>query len=94
MPTTAPLTMDDEDAYVNDVTSNVVSKPRSLAVAAVCVKALANNVLVSGLVAASLCNKCASGDLWEVGGTVPARDEPNDRTHGLPSNRTRQSPAK
>jgi hypothetical protein len=81
--------MDDEDAYVNDVTLNVVSKPRSAAAAAARVKALANDVLVSSLVTASLHTKCVSGDPWEVGGTVPARGDPNDRTHRLPSNRTR-----
>ncbi len=92
--TTAPLTMDDEDAYIEEVTSNVVSKPRSLAAAAARVKALANDVLISGQVVASLCTECTSGDPWEVGGAVPARDDPNNRTHRLPSNRTRRLPAK
>jgi hypothetical protein len=86
--------MGDEDAYVEDVTLNVVSKPRSLAAVAARVKALANDALVSGQVATSLCIERASGDPWEVGGAVLARDEPNDRTHRLPSNRTRRLPAK
>jgi hypothetical protein len=73
---------------------NVVLKPRLSAAAAASVKALANNVLVSGLVAASLCTECASRDPWKVGGAVLARDEPNNRTYRLPSNRTRQLPAK
>jgi hypothetical protein len=86
--------MDDEDAYIEDVMSNVVSKPRSSAAAAARMKALANNVLISGRVTASLRTKCASGDPWEVGGAIPACDDPNDRTHQLPSNWTRRLPAK
>ncbi len=86
-PTTAPLTMDDDDAYVKDMTSNAGLKPRSTAAAAMHARALTNHVLVSSQVATSLCTKCASGDPWEVGGAVPARDEPNDRTHQLPNNR-------
>jgi hypothetical protein len=80
-PTTAPLTMGDEDAYVKDVTLNVVSKPRLSAAVAARVKALANDVLISSQVVACLCTECTSGDPWEVGGAVPARDEPNYRTH-------------
>jgi hypothetical protein len=85
-PATAPLTMDGDDAYVKDTTSNAGSKPRSTAVAAARARAPANHVLVSSQVAASLCTERASGDPWEVGGAVPARDEPDNRTHRLPNN--------
>ncbi len=49
-PTLAPLTMDDDDAYVGDATSNAVSKPRSTAAAVMRVMAFTNNVLVGGRV--------------------------------------------
>jgi hypothetical protein len=49
-PTPAPLTMDDNDAYVGDVVSNTVLKPRSTAVAATRATAFANNVLIGGRV--------------------------------------------
>jgi hypothetical protein len=48
VPTPAPLTMDDKDAYVGDAASNAVSKPCLTAAAATRVTAFANNVLVSG----------------------------------------------
>ncbi len=50
VPTPANLTMDDNNAYVGDAASNVVSKPRSTAAAATRTVAFANNVLVSGRV--------------------------------------------
>ncbi len=56
-PTTAPLTMDDNDAYVGGAASNVVSKPRLMAAAAARAKARTNNVLVSGRVAATRCTE-------------------------------------
>jgi hypothetical protein len=52
-PTMAPLTMDDNDAYVEDTTSNGGLKPRSTTAAAARARALANNVRVSGQVAAT-----------------------------------------
>ncbi len=56
-PTPAPLTMDDDDAYVGDAVSNAVSKPRLTAAAATRAMAFANDVLVSGRVVASLCTE-------------------------------------
>jgi hypothetical protein len=50
VPTPAPLMMDDNDAYVGDAALNAVSKPRSMAVAAMRATAFANDVLVSGRV--------------------------------------------
>ncbi len=50
VPTPAPLTMDDNDAYVGDAASNAVSKPRLTAAAATRATAFANDVLVSGRV--------------------------------------------
>ncbi len=93
-PTPAPLTMDDNDAYVGEVASNAVSKPCLTAVAATRAMAFANNVLVSGQVIASLRTKQSSGDPWKVGGAVPACDEPNNRTHQLPNDRTHRLLAK
>ncbi len=93
-PTPAPLTMDDNNAYVGDVASNAGSKPRLTATAATRATAFANNVLVSGQVIASLCTERLSRDPWKVGGAIPARDEPNDRTHRLPNDRTHQLLAK
>jgi hypothetical protein len=61
-PTPAPLTMDNNDAYVGDAASNSVSKPRSTAAVATCAMAFANNVLVSGQVVASLRTEQLSGD--------------------------------
>jgi hypothetical protein len=46
-PAPAPLTMDDNDAYIGDV---AVSKPRSTAAAAKRATAFANDVLISGQV--------------------------------------------
>jgi hypothetical protein len=79
--------MDDNDAYIKDTTSNAGSKLRLMAVAAARARVLANNVLVSGWVAATRCTERESGDTWEVSGAVPARDEPDDRTHRSPNNR-------
>ncbi len=94
VPTPAPLTMDDDNAYVGDAASNVVSKPRSTAAAATHATAFANNILVSGQVVASLRTKRSSGDPWKVGGALPACDEPNNRTHRLPNDRTHRLLAK
>jgi hypothetical protein len=63
-PTTSPLTMDDDDEYVKDTTSNMGSKPRLTAMATACARAPANHVLVIGRVATSLRTERASGDLW------------------------------
>ncbi len=49
-PTPAPLTMDDNDAYVGNAATNLVSKPRLTAAAATHAMAFANNLLVSGRV--------------------------------------------
>jgi hypothetical protein len=49
-PTPAPLTMDDDDAYVGDVASNAVSKPCSTVAAATRATAFANDILVGGRV--------------------------------------------
>ncbi len=49
-PTPAPLTMDNNDAYVGDAALNTVSKPRLMAAAATRTRAFANNDLVSGRV--------------------------------------------
>jgi hypothetical protein len=57
VPTLAPLTMYDDDVYVGDVASNVVSKPRLTAAAETRATAVANNVLISGQVATSLHTK-------------------------------------
>jgi hypothetical protein len=93
-PTLAPLTMDNDDAYVGDAASNAVSKPRSTAAAATRASAFANNVLVRGRVVASLHTEGSSQDPWKVGGTVSARKEPNDQTHRLPNDRTHRLLAK
>jgi hypothetical protein len=49
-PTPAPLMMDNNNAYVADAVSNLVSKPRLTAAAATLATAFANGVLVSGQV--------------------------------------------
>ncbi len=74
-PTPAPLTMDNNDAYVGDAVLNA-------------------DILVSSRVVASLCTEQSSRDPWKVGGAVPARDEPNNRSHQLPNNRTHRLLAK
>jgi hypothetical protein len=86
--------MDNDNAYVGDTASNAVSKPRLMATAATRATAFANNVLISGQVVASLCTEQSSGDPGKVGGAVPARDEPNDRTYQLPNDRTHRLLAK
>jgi hypothetical protein len=88
--------MDDDDAYIEDTTLNAGSKPRSTAAAAARARALANNVRVSGQVAATRHTECASGDMWEVGSAVPARDKPNNGTHRSPNDQkvTKATPGK
>jgi hypothetical protein len=93
MPTGAPLTMDNDDEYVNNEKVAGMARPRSMAVTTVGATALVNDSIVGGQVGASVHHDRASGDPGGIGGTVQVRDEPNDLAPALPNGRTHRVPS-
>ncbi len=93
MPTGAPLTMDNDDDYINDKRAAGIARPHSMAVTSVCATALINNSIIGGQVGASVRHDRASGDPGGIGGAVQAWDEPNDLAPALPNGRTHRVPS-
>jgi hypothetical protein len=93
MPTGAPLTMDDNDEYINDERAAGIARPRLMAVTTVRVTALVNNSIIVGRVGASVRHDRASGDPGGIGGAVQAWDKPNDLAPALPNGQIHQVPS-